>query len=85
MYHFENTVKSAIFGLVVGDALGVPVEFMGRRNLEQNPVTGMRAFGTHHQPAGTWSDDSSMALCLLESLTHGVDYTNGSMWQRFRL
>ncbi len=80
--NFEETVKSAMFGLVVGDALGVPVEFQSREELEHDPVTGMRADGTHHQPAGTWSDDSSMALCLLESLTvKGVDY--GDMMARF--
>lgn len=78
---FEDIVKSAMFGLVVGDALGVPVEFQSREELEQDPVTGMRAYGTHHQPAGTWSDDSSMALCLLESLTHGVNYDD--MMSRF--
>lgn len=78
---FEHTVKSAILGLVVGDALGVPVEFQSREELEQDPVTGMRAYGTHHQPAGTWSDDSSMALCLLESLTHSVSYDD--MMARF--
>ena len=78
---FEHTVKSAILGLVAGDALGVPVEFQSREELEQAPVTGMRAYGTHHQPAGTWSDDSSMALCLLESLTHGVNYDD--MMARF--
>ena len=78
---FENTVKSAILGLVVGDALGVPVEFRSREELEQDPVTEMRAYGTHYQPAGTWSDDSSMALCLLESLSRGVDYDD--MMTRF--
>lgn len=78
---FEHTVKSAILGLVAGDALGVPVEFQSREELEQDPVTGMRAYGTHHQPAGTWSDDSSMALCLLESLTHSVSYDD--MMARF--
>ncbi len=78
---FEHSVKSAILGLVVGDALGVPVEFQSREELEQDPVTGMRAYGTHHQPAGTWSDDSSMALCLLESLSCGVDYDD--MMARF--
>ena len=56
--NFEYAVRSAIFGLVVGDALGVPVEFQSREELEYNPVTGMRADGTHCQPAGTWSDDS---------------------------
>lgn len=78
---FEHTVKSAILGLVVGDALGVPVEFQSREELEQDPVTGMRAYGTHHQPTGTWSDDSSMALCLLESLSRGVNYDD--MMARF--
>lgn len=69
-----KTVKAAMLGVVVGDALGVPVEFMSRSDLTANPVTGMREYGTHDQPAGTWSDDSSMALCLMESLTRGVDY-----------
>jgi len=31
----------------------------------------MRAFGTFNQPAGTWSDDSSMTLALLDSLRNG--------------
>lgn len=44
-------------------------------------MTEMRANGTHQQPAGTWSDDSSMALCLMESLTKGLDYTD--MMTRF--
>ncbi len=70
----EELVKSAILGFVVGDALGVPVEFMTRNELVQAPVTGMRSGGTHHQPAGTWSDDSSMTLCTLESLVYGLDY-----------
>lgn len=43
--------KDGIFGLVIGDALGVPVEFLSREELELNPVTGMRAYGTHNQPA----------------------------------
>jgi len=64
----ENIVKSAIFGVCVGDALGVPVEFRSREQLKRSPVTNMRAFGTHRQPAGTWSDDSSLMLCLADSL-----------------
>jgi ADP-ribosylglycohydrolase len=77
-----ETVKSAMLGLAVGDALGVPVEFRSRDRLDKEPVTGMRAYGTHQQPAGTWSDDTSMALCLLKSLTQcGVDC--GDMMARF--
>ena len=73
--------QSAVLGAVTGDALGVPVEFRARQALASDPVTGMRAYGTHRQPAGTWSDDSSMLLCLLESLTHGLDYDD--MMHRF--
>jgi ADP-ribosyl-[dinitrogen reductase] hydrolase len=69
-----NHVLAGIMGLCVADALGVPVEFMDRETLRRNPVTGMRSYGTHRQPAGTWSDDTSMTLCLAESLAKGLDY-----------
>ncbi|WP_370635829.1 O-acetyl-ADP-ribose deacetylase [Flavobacterium sp. JAS] len=70
---FEYKVKSGLFGLAVGDALGVPVEFESRSYLKKNPVCEMIGFGTHHQSAGTWSDDSSLAFCLAESLSNGYD------------
>lgn len=63
----------ALLGLATGDALGVPVEFLPRKALDANPVTGMRAFGAHRQPAGTWSDDSSLTFCLAEMLCKGYD------------
>ncbi|WP_449400098.1 ADP-ribosylglycohydrolase family protein [Chryseobacterium wanjuense] len=69
----ENLVKAGIFGVCIGDALGVPVEFRSREQLKRSPVTTMRAFGTHRQPVGTWSDDSSLTLCLTEELTKGYD------------
>ncbi len=69
----ENIIKSGIFGVCIGDALGVPVEFRSREELKRLPVTDMRAFGTHHQPKGTWSDDSSLTLCLADELTKGYN------------
>lgn len=69
----ENLIKSAIFGVCIGDALGVPVEFRSRGELKRSPVITMRAFGTHHQPKGTWSDDSSLTLCLAEELSKGYN------------
>ena len=59
-----STSKNILFGVAVGDALGVPVEFMSREYLKENPVTGMRGYGTHNQPPGTWSDDTSLTLAL---------------------
>lgn len=64
-------MRSALLGLAVGDALGVPVEFSSRAARAQDPVTGMRAYGTHQQPAGTWSDDASLTFCLAETLAIG--------------
>ena len=70
----KNTkTHSALFGLAIGDALGVPVEFKSREYLKQNPVKSMIGFGTHNQPAGTWSDDSSLAFCLADSLCKKYD------------
>lgn len=69
----ENIVKAGIFGVCIGDALGVPVEFKSRETLKRFPVENMREFGSWNQPKGTWSDDSSLTLCIAEELTKGYD------------
>jgi len=69
----QNKIIDSFLGFAIGDALGVPVEFISRTKIAQNPVQEMREFGTHHQQKGTWSDDSSLAFCLAESLTRGYD------------
>ncbi|MFM6994951.1 MAG: ADP-ribosylglycohydrolase family protein [Sediminibacterium sp.] len=66
-------IKSALFGVAVGDALGVPHEFSRPEDLQVNPVTDMVGFGTYNLPAGTWSDDSSLTFCLAESLCSGFN------------
>jgi ADP-ribosylglycohydrolase len=68
-----SKARDAILGLVVGDALGVPVEFQPRDYLKEHPVRDMNGYGTYNQPPGTWSDDSSLALCLAGELTRGVN------------
>lgn len=60
--------RGALLGLAVGDALGVPVEFESRSRRLQDPVLTMSGYGTHNQPAGTWSDDASLTFCLAETL-----------------
>ena len=68
-----NKALDGLIGLCVGDALGVPVEFQSRAQLKRSPVTGMLGYGTHNQPPGTWSDDSSLTFCLAESLCDGYN------------
>ena len=73
----------AVMGHIVGDALGVPVEFVPREKLAEAPVAGMLEYGTHHVPRGTWSDDSSMMLCTLESLTETQRVDLPDLMERF--
>mgnify|MGYP002754822521 CR=1 FL=1 len=64
----DNIWKSGMYGLIVADAMGVPVEFSSREDRKLDPVTDMRGYGTYYQPEGTWSDDSSMAIATLASI-----------------
>lgn len=68
-----NKATDALLGLATGDALGVPYEFKSRSDMAANPATGMIGYGTHVQPPGTWSDDSSLTFCLADSLQNGYD------------
>lgn len=69
-------VKDGVLGFAIGDALGVPVEFVPRELLSINPVEDMMGHGTHQQPEGTWSDDTSMILATLDGITNSgyIDY-----------
>ena len=60
-----SKIYNGLMGLVVGDAMGVPVEFNPRDSFK---VTDMTAYGTYDLPAGSWSDDSSMMLATVESI-----------------
>ena len=64
----NNIWKDGIMGLVVGDALGLPVQFRTREEVKANPVTKMEGYGTFNLPKGSWSDDSSLAIATLESI-----------------
>lgn len=69
----NSILKTILLGTAAADALGVPVEFEPRSSLKENPVTDMREYGTYNLPKGTWSDDTSLALCLAESIVEGLD------------
>lgn len=61
----DDKPLSLLLGVAVGDALGVPVEFKKRGTFH---VAGMQGYGTHNQPPGTWSDDTSLTLALADNL-----------------
>lgn len=66
--------RAAVFGAAIGDAVGVPYEFKSRTEMRAHPATDMVGRGTYSQPAGTWSDDTSMILCTLDTLDDTVNY-----------
>jgi ADP-ribosyl-[dinitrogen reductase] hydrolase len=88
---FKKRVLGGLWGAVVGDALGVPVEFSSRDAMQRDPVADLRGHGTHNQPKGTWSDDASLMLCTVDSLlAHSFDeqdiggrfvrWSRGELW-----
>lgn len=65
----EDKKRGCMYGLAIGDALGAAVEF--RQPGEFEPVVGYRGFGPHGLDAGEWTDDTSMALALADSIANG--------------
>jgi len=70
----QARLEGAVWGHLVGDALGVPNEFLPPDRIG---IVEFRGGGTYNQPAGTWSDDGALMLALLDSLTSvGFDPTD---------
>jgi len=66
-------IESVLLGVAVGDALGVPFEFLPRGAFI---AVDMAGHGTHDQPPGTWSDDTSLTLCLAWAMSKHWDTEN---------
>jgi len=58
--------RGALIGLAIGDAMGASIEFEFPGTFEE--VTGFRAGGPHGLAPGEWTDDTSMALALADSI-----------------
>jgi ADP-ribosylglycohydrolase len=67
-------VRDAVYGAAIGDAVGVPYEFLSIERMKKSPATEMVGGGTYRLPAGTWSDDTTMILCTLDKLDETLDY-----------
>lgn len=62
----QNRYRGALLGLACGDAVGTTLEFKPRGSFE--PLTDMVGGGPFELQPGQWTDDTSMAMCLAESL-----------------
>lgn len=79
---FIDRFRGTLIGLAVGDTLGMPVEFMPPGTFE--PVTDMRGGGSFHLKPGEWTDDTSTALCLAESLVEKGGFDPVDQLERYR-
>ena len=77
----NNNLLGSLVGLAVGDAVGTTVEFRERDTFA--PVTDMIGQGPFNLPAGYYTDDTSMALCLAHSLVEYPDLNKVDLLQRF--
>ena len=73
----------SIIGHAVGDAMGVPTEFCLREKLLENPVKKMISSDKVGQPAGTWSDDTSMEIATIDSYIQNNDFNYHDIMQKW--
>jgi ADP-ribosylglycohydrolase len=73
--------RGALFGLATGDAVGTTLEFKHPGTFE--PITGMVGGGPFELKPGQWTDDTSMALCLAESLVEEQGFDPADQMSRY--
>ena len=77
----RNKAKGMLWGLIVGDALGSPIQFTGK---DSHPwITEMVKCPVFNLPAGYWTDDGSMALCVMDSFVRKGGYDLADIGQTF--
>ena len=82
MAMMKDRYRGCLLGLAVGDALGTTLEFKSPGSFE--PIDDMVGGGPFNLAPGEWTDDTSMALCLAESLVSCQDMDLADQMQRYR-
>lgn len=77
----KDKLQGMLMGLAIGDALGMPVEFKTRGRFEE--VMSYREGGPFNLPAGYWTDDTSMALCLADSIIEKGGYDSFDVMDKY--
>ncbi|WP_017739311.1 ADP-ribosylglycohydrolase family protein [Pseudomonas sp. CBZ-4] len=77
----SDRFRGCLLGLACGDAVGTTVEFMPRESFA--PITDMTGGGPFNLQPGQWTDDTSMALCLAESLLHKGGFDAPDQMERY--
>ena len=81
MKNKKNGMKGMLWGLVVGDCLGSPIQFTSKDGHKR--ITEMEPCSIFRVPAGYWTDDSSMAMCIMESFVRLGKYDLADIGNNF--
>lgn len=79
----KERIYAGVLGLAIGDAVGVPFEFLSREAMDKYNLSVMHEYGTHRQPMGTFSDDTSMVLATLDAMSGNVG-SYGNIMEAFK-
>ena len=80
-----SIVKDGIIGHAIGDAMGVPIEFTNRETLLDSPVTEMLGHGTYDVDEGSFSDDTSMVIALIDSYVKKEEFDYDDIMNNFSI
>lgn len=81
--NYKDKAKGMLVGLAIGDMMGAPLEFMLPEEVEG--ITEPTSGGQLHWPLGAYTDDTSMALCLADSLLECGGYDSYNVMEKYRL
>jgi ADP-ribosyl-[dinitrogen reductase] hydrolase len=76
-----NRYQGCLTGLATGDALGTTLEFKSPGTFK--PISDMLGGGPFHLQPGQWTDDTSMTLCLAESLVECQGFNPSDQMERY--
>jgi ADP-ribosyl-[dinitrogen reductase] hydrolase len=77
----RDRYRGSFIGLAMGDTLGMPLEFKSPNEFE--PLTKPEAGGPFDLPLGYWTDDTSMALCLADSILEKKGYDSYDVMDKY--
>jgi len=70
---YRNMMYDGIYGYAIGDALGVPIKNTNRSKLRLSLVDDMFGYGYYGVPSGTWSENTSLMLAIIDSVVQNGD------------
>lgn len=79
--NLKNKVTDALLGFIVGDIYGVPYEFIPPERIK-HPIE-LTSGGSHNQPLGSWSDDTSLVLATIDSINEQNDIDISDIKKKF--